>query len=167
MRQEGFAECVELLLGGELDLAFLVVRHNEGLDPGLACETVRQDRLALVFRAEGNEGLDSCETILARLDLVLVSGKPRGRSRILRSLNGLNPRIRTVDSLPASFTLAQTGRAAMVLPRNYYLHHGYAGLKAVDIPGDAALIAHCAVWNKNAVSPLVRRFLDALRAGRV
>lgn len=85
---------------------------NEHVDAGLAVETIQEDRLELVYREENREGAaePDCEELLARFDLLLVAAKPRGRSRLLAALEAYRPRIRTVDSLPASFTLTQSGQ---------------------------------------------------------
>ena len=168
-RQQDFDLCTRGLLDGELDVAFLTLRHNEHVDAGLAVETIQEDRLELVYREESREGAaePDCEELLARFDLLLVAAKPRGRSRLLAALEAYRPRIRTVDSLPASFTLTQSGKGVMVLPRNYLWHHGYRGLRSVSIPGDAVRIEHCMVWNRNCLSPHVDRLLGEFRAARI
>ncbi|MGI5935993.1 MAG: LysR family transcriptional regulator [Oscillospiraceae bacterium] len=161
-QQMQFAECIDLLTQNDIDVAFIVLRHNESLPPELSYRIVHTDRLVLIH--EKNDEIKSCRDVIERYSLVLVSGKPRGRTRILKGLSNLNlePDIITVDSIPASFVLAQAGMATMVLPENYFNCHHYEDLQVTPIPDEAAEIAHAAVWNKSSTNPSLQLFMDFL-----
>ena len=78
----------------------------------------------------------------------------------------LSPKIRRVDSMPAGFTYAQMGKGIMLLSEIYFNQHKYHGLKAIQVPDEAAEITHVAVWNKNTRNPVVGQLIDSFRAGK-
>ena len=100
------------------------------------------------------------------MDLLLVDEKPRGNSRVLKTLENmkLGPKIHRVDSLCAGFVYAQMGKGIMLLSEVYFQQHRYPGLKAIPIPDEAAVISHELVWNRGTSNPMVARLLDQLPA---
>lgn len=160
MTQKRFAECMDGVSSGELDVAFLVFRNHDNLPAQIEARQVREDRLMLVVQSETPPA--DCSEILEHYELLLVSDKPRGKSRILKSLSNLNlkPRISTVDSMPAGFTRMMTGKCAMVLPSNYYSQHQYPHTQAVAIPDAEAVVYHYLIWNKNAINPAIQVLLE-------
>lgn len=154
-----FNECVERLQFDELDLAFLILRHNESLPADLERQIIARDRMVLLVREDCPA--HTCAEALNLLDLGLVSDKPRGRSRILRCFTamGITPRLHMVDSVPASFLLAQAGRLAMVFPSNYLEHTSGTGLRAIPIEGDALLREFSAVWKRGNLHPAAKELL--------
>lgn len=160
MVQRRFTECVEGVGNGELDVAFLVYRNHDNLPIQIESRQVREDRLMLIVQSE--TPIIECSEVLEHYDLLLVSDKPRGKSRILKSLSNLNlkPRIFTVDSMLAGFTYMMTGKFAMVLPSNYYSQHQYPHTQAIVIPDAEAVIYHYLIWNKNAINPAIMVLLE-------
>lgn len=161
MSQLPFSACTEKLLAGEMDMAFLILRHNETLPANLAFKPIFLDRIVLVL--QDDDSVNTCREVLEKYDLVMVSGKPRGRSRLLRALEdqGIAPNIVTVDSIPASFTYLQAGKGCVNLPYNYFLQHHYQGMKVVPIPGDALTLVHGVAWNKSHCSSSIQELINS------
>lgn len=166
MMRAPFPECADQVIYGDLDVAFLILRHKEHLPPDLTCYPVYQSRIVMVV-SEACPA-QSCAEAVACQELILVGEKPRGNSRILKVLENmkLSPKIRRVDSMPAGFTYAQMGKGIMLLSEIYFNQHKYHGLKAIQVPDEAAEITHVAVWNKNTRNPVVGQLIDAFRAGK-
>ena len=160
MLRAPFPECADQVIYGDLDMAFLIMRHREHLPPDLTYRTIYRSKLIMVVR--GDSPVQTCAEAVDSMDLLLVGEKPRGNSRILRALENmkLEPHIRQVDSMPAGFVYAQMGRGIMLLSEVYYTQHRYPGLKAISIPDEAANIAHVAVWNKSTGNPMIARLLE-------
>lgn len=154
-----FPECADRVIYGELDLAFLIMRHREHLPPELTSRPVYQNRVVMVVRADSD--IQTCAEAVEKLDLLLVGEKPRGNSRILKALGNMKvePKIRQVDSMPAGFVYAQMGKGIMLLSQVYFEQHRYVGLRALPIPDEAACITHMAVWNRGSNNPMVERLL--------
>ena len=111
-----------------------------------------------------DSGIETCQEAVDRLDLLLVDEKPRGNSRVLKTLENmkLEPKIHRVDSLCAGFVYAQMGKGIMLLSEVYFQQHRYPGLKAIPIPDEAAVISHELVWNRGTSNPMVARLLEQL-----
>ncbi|MCI8539540.1 MAG: LysR family transcriptional regulator [Oscillospiraceae bacterium] len=160
MTRAPFPECADQVIYGDMDVAFLILRHKEHLPPDLTCKTVYRSRIVMVVRADCPA--QTCMEAVESQELILVGEKPRGNSRILKVLENmkLDPNIRRVDSMPAGFTYAQMGKGIMLLSEIYFQQHRYPGLKAIQIPDEAAVITHVAVWNRNNRNPMVQKLLD-------
>lgn len=159
MMQGPFSECADRVIYGELDIAFLVMRHKEHLPPDLTSRPVYSSRVIMAI--SDKSPVTTCREAVERLDLLLVKEKPRGNSRILKALENmkLEPKIRHVDSLPAGFVYAQMGKGIMLLSEIYFEQHQYPFLKALEIPDPAAVITHEAVWNRATNNPMVARLI--------
>ncbi len=157
-----FTECADRVIYGELDLAFLILRHRERLPPDLISRPVYRSRLVMVVREDCPA--QTCEEAIRSLDLLLVQAKPRGNSRILKALEdmGLEPNIRRVDSITSGFVYTQMGAGIMLLSETYYNNHRYPGLRAIQVDSDAAWITHEVVWNRGTQNPSVQLLLDSL-----
>lgn len=160
--QATFPQCADSVIFGDLDLAFLILRHGENLPPTLTAKPVYQDRLVLVVRADVEA--ETCGDVIRTKELIHVSDKPRGQSRIQKCLvrMGLTPKTYTVDSVAASFALTLTGRATMPLPAHYFRQHKYENLREIPIPDDAAVLSYMAVWNKTSDNPVLHHFLRTI-----
>ena len=160
MLRAPFPECADQVIYGDLDVAFLILRHREHLPPDLPCRPVYQSRVIMAVRKDSP--VQTCAEAIETMDLLLVGEKPRGNSRILRALENmkLEPRLRRVDSMPTGFVYAQMGKGIMLLSEVYYHEHRYPGLKALPIPDEAAHITHVAVWNRGTNNPMVARLLE-------
>lgn len=160
MLRAPFPECADQVIYGDLDVAFLILRHREHLPPDLTCRPVYQSRVIMAVRKDSP--VQTCAEAIETMDLLLVGEKPRGNSRILRALENmkLEPRLRRVDSMPTGFVYAQMGKGIMLLSEVYYHKHRYPGLKALPIPDEAAHITHVAVWNRGTNNPMVARLLE-------
>ena len=160
MLRAPFPECADQVIYGDLDVAFLILRHREHLPPDLTCRPVYQSRVIMAVRKDSP--VQTCAEAIETMDLLLVGEKPRGNSRILRALENmkLEPRLRRVDSMPTGFVYAQMGKGIMLLSEVYYHEHRYPGLKALPIPDEAAHITHVAVWNRGTNNPMVARLLE-------
>lgn len=160
MLRAPFPECADQVIYGDLDVAFLILRHREHLPPDLTFRPVYQSRVIMVVRKDSP--VQTCAEAIETMDLLLVGEKPRGNSRILRAMENmkLEPRLRRVDSMPTGFVYAQMGKGIMLLSEVYYQEHRYPGLKAISIPDEAAHITHVAVWNRGTNNPMVARLLE-------
>ena len=161
-----FPECADQVIYGDLDVAFLILRHKEHLPPDLTYYPVYQGRVVMVVREDCPA--QTCAEAVACQELILVGEKPRGNSRILKVLENMKhpPKIRRVDSMPTGFTYAQMGKGIMLLSELYFDQHKYHGLKAIPIPDEAAEITHVAVWNKNTRNLMVGQLIEAFRAAK-
>lgn len=157
-----FTECADRVIYGELDLAFLILRHKEHLPPDLISRPVYRSRIIMVVREDSPAR--TCEEAIRSHELLLVQEKPRGNSRILKVLEdmGLEPNIRRVDSITSGFVYAQMGTGIMLLSETYYNQHRYQGLRAIELDSDAARITHEVVWNRGTQNPSVQQLLDSL-----
>lgn len=160
MRSAPFTECADQVIYGDLDLAFLIVRHREKLPPDLIGRPVYRSRLVMVIREDCPA--KTCAEAVDQLELLILSAKPRGTSRILRALEkmDLEPRTRQISSIPEGFVYAQMGKGIMLLSEIYYKFHQYSGMKAIPIPMEAAELTHEVVWNRGTSNPLVRELLE-------
>lgn len=159
MRTAPFTECADQLIYGDLDMAFLITRHREHLPPDLEGRPLYRSRLVMVIREDCPAA--TCAEAVEQLELLELSIKPRGTSRILRALEkmDLEPRVRRINSIPEGFVYAQMGKGIMLLSEVYFKLHHYSGLKAIPIPVEAAELTHEVVWNRGTANPLVRELL--------
>ena len=166
MMRAPFPECADQVIYGDLDVAFLILRHKEHLPPDLTFYPVYHSRIVMVVSEDCPA--QTCAEAVSSQELILVGEKPRGNSRILKVLENmkLSPRIRRVDSMPAGFTYAQMGKGIMLLSEIYFNQHKYRGLKVIPVPDEAAEITHVAVWNKNTRNPMVPLLIDAFRVAK-
>ncbi len=157
-----FTECADRVIYGELDLAFLILRHKERLPPDLVSRPVFRSRIVMVVREDSPA--QTCEEAIRSHELLLVREKPRGNSRILKVLEdmGVEPNIRRVDSITSGFVYTQMGTGIMLLSETYYNQHRYPGLRIIQVDSDAAWITHEVVWNRNTQNPSVQQLLDSL-----
>lgn len=160
MLRAPFPECADQVIYGDLDAAFLIMRHKEHLPPDLTYQPVYCSKVLMVVREDSPA--QTCAEAIQHHELILVGEKPRGTSRILRVLENmkLEPHIRQVDSMPAAFTYAQMGRGILLLSSVYYHQHKYHGFKVIDVPDEAAIITHMMVWNRGTSNPLVAPLLS-------
>lgn len=156
MYQSDVDRCVAQLLDETLDVAFLILRHNETLPSILNCKTIHQDRLMIITQSDPE--IHSSIDALKKYPLVMAENRPRGLTRISRCFESLGVDINPiyVDSIPASFTYAQAGRGAIILPENYFRQHRYHDLSAFEIPSPAASLTHALVWNKTHQNPCIQ-----------
>lgn len=156
MYQTDVESCMARLMNETLDVAFLILRHNETLPSILNSKTIHQDRLMIVTRTDP-EVTNSVEA-LKKYPLVMVENRPRGMTRIVRCFEGLGVEVNpvTVDSIPVSFTYVHAGWGAIILPENYFRQHHYEGLSAYEIPSPAAALTHMLVWNKAHQNPCIQ-----------
>lgn len=156
MVQTDAERCVAQLLDESLDVAFLILRHNETLPSVLNCKTIHRDRLMVVIRRDP-EVHNSVEA-LKKYPLVMAENRPRGFTRIARCFETLGVDISPiyVDSIPVSFTYVHAGRGAIILPENYFRQHHYENLSAFEIPSPAAALTHALVWNKARQNPCIQ-----------
>ncbi|MEE0434141.1 MAG: LysR family transcriptional regulator [Peptococcaceae bacterium] len=152
-----FQECLDQLTDGDCDVAFLILRNKETLPTDFASIPVYNSEIVMVIN--NDNPAETCEEAIANLDLLLVDRKPRGNSRILRTLEKmkLKPHIRHVDSLVAGFVYADMGAGIMLLSSTYYETHCYKQYKALTIPNEAAKITHVMVWKKGNDNPFIKK----------
>lgn len=155
-----FPECADQVIYDDLDVAFLILRHREKLPPDLTSRPVFRSRIVMVVQADSPA--QTCEEAVRRHELLLVSEKPRGNSRILKILEDmkLEPTIRRVDSITAGFVYAQMGTGIMLQSETYFRCHSYPGLRAIELDSEAACITHEAVWNRASQNPNVHKLLE-------
>ena len=158
-----FTDCADQVIYGDLDAAFLILRHKEHLPPDLTAIPVQETRITMVLRDDCPA--ETCAEAMALQDVILVGEKPRGNSRILHVLEGMTPApgIRHVDSMPTGFTYCMMGKGIMLLTELYYSCHSYAGLKSIPIPGEAAKITQSLVWNRSNTNPALAGLVEAFR----
>lgn len=150
-----FQDCLDQLIDGDLDVVFLILRDKEHLPTDLQQLIVFESEIVMVINSE--HPAQTYEEAVENLDLLLVGEKPRGNSRILRTMKKmkLKPNIRHVDSLVSGFVYADMGQGIMLLSSTYYKAHCYPQYKALSIPGDASKIYHAMVWKKGVENQLV------------
>lgn len=161
-----FQECVDKLLEGSLDVAFLVLRHQENVPNDLTTKVVCEDRLMLL--APADEAITDYKEALDKYGLIMVDSKSRGRRRMLRALKELQvePQIIAVDSFPAGFVYLQSGLGCLQFPERYInSHQSLAGMTKLPVPSPAVELKHVAAWHKQRLNPtvweLLRFFQDA------
>lgn len=161
MHQIDVDSCIAQLLDETLDVAFLILRHNETLPSILNQKTIHKDRLMIVTRTDP-EVTNSVEA-LRKYPLVMAETHPRGLTRIVRCFEGLGVEVRPiiVDSIPVSFTYVHAGWGAIILPENYFQLHHYNGLSAYEIPSPAASLTHTLVWNKAHQNPCIQILVNS------
>lgn len=159
MFQADVETCTAKLLDETLDVAFLILRHNETLPSILNCKPIHTDRLMIVTRKDPE--ITNSIDALKKYPLVMVEDHSRGATRVERCFDSLGVDLRTitVDSIPVSFTYAHSGRGAIMLPENYFRQHQYQHLAAYEIPSPAASITHALVWNKAHQNPCIQLLL--------
>ena len=147
----------------ELDISFAVMLQGEKMPSALAGMVLREDRIALVIRADLS--YTTWEEVVTNLELVMVTSKPRRtRSRIVNSFTemGMFPRLLIVDSIPTGFAYTDAGRGAMLLPMNYFRMHRYDGYRAIEIPHESSKISHVALWGKHNLNPALSLLIQKL-----
>lgn len=161
MYQTDLDSCISQLENQSLDVAFLILRHNETLPPSLNSKTIHQDRLMLVTRKDPE--IRSSVEALRKYPLVMAETHPRSLTRIVRCFENLGVDIHpiSVDSIPVSFTYVHAGKGAIILPENYFQQHRYEDLIAFDIPSPAATLTHALVWNKARQNPCIQLLVSS------
>lgn len=161
MHQADGESCVAQLMNETLDVAFLILRHNETLPSILNQKAIHRDRLMIVTRQDP-EVTNSVEA-LRKYPLVMAQSHPRGLTRIARCFEGMGVEVRPilVDSIPVSFTYVRAGWGAIILPENYFRLHNYQGLSAFEIPSPAASLTHTLVWNKAHQNPCIQILVNS------
>lgn len=162
MHQTEVEDCITRLLDETLDVAFLILRHNETLPSILNQKTIHRDRLMIVTRSD--PAVTNSIEALRKYPLVMAENHPRGLTRLVRCFEGMGVEVRPiiVDSIPVSFTYVHAGRGAIVLPENYFRLHNYLGLSAYEIPSPAAELAHTLVWNKSHQNPCIQILVNSI-----
>lgn len=166
MRQMDYDQCIQGLLNETLDVACLVLRHNETLPSLLACKPVHRDRLKLLCKYHPD--IHGIEDAFRLYGLLLAGDRPRGQSRVTKCLDnlGITPTIIAVDSIPVSFIQMQAGKGVIPLPGNYIRQHQYSGTMCLEIPDPGAALTHVLAWNKfsrnSSIQLLVNSFDDII-----
>lgn len=161
LRQMEANKCVEQLQSGILDVACLIVHHNETLPSPLAYKPVHRDRLRLLCRKD--PAIHNLEDLFERYSLLLVEDHPRGQSRVEKCLSnlGITPTILSVDSIPVSFTQMQAGRGVIPLPGNYISQHQYPDTMCLDVPDPGMELTHVLAWNKFSRNPSIQLLVNS------
>lgn len=159
-----FQDCLDGLMDGDLDVVFLILRDKEHLPTNLQHIVVYESEIVMVINRD--HPAQTYEEAVSNLDLLLVGEKPRGNSRILRTMKNmkLKPNIRHVDSLVSGFVYADMGQGIMLLSSTYYEAHCYPQYKALSIPGDASKIYHAMVWKRGTENPLVEELENVFKS---
>lgn len=162
MQQESLETCINLLLDETLDVAFLVLRHNESLPSVLNCRVVHRDQLVLLTKKDPT--VHNCVEALQKYNLISVTTRPHALTRMTRYFEqeGVEVSPISVDSIPAAFTYVTAGLGAMILPQNYFSHHDYDALQAFEIPSPAASLTHVMAWNKGHQNPCIQQLLTSI-----
>lgn len=162
MHQCGFEDCVSHLLDETLDVAFLVLRHNESLPATLHSRVIHRDQLVLVTKKDPT--VSNCVEALKKYNLVSVTNRPHALTRMTRYFEqeGVEISPIAVDSIPVSFTYVHAGKGAMILPRNYFELHHYDSLQAFPIPSPAASLTHVLAWNRAHQNPCIQRLVSSV-----
>lgn len=157
LQQTSYENCIVRLMDESLDVAFLVLRHNESLPNNLNSKVIFTDRLVLVTRRDSE--VNSCVEALQKYPLISVETRPHALTRILWYFEQEDIAITpiTVDSIPASFAYVQAGKGAIILPQNYFKQHDYRDLCAHEIPSEVASLRHVLVWNRAHQNPCIQR----------
>lgn len=161
MTAASFQECVDQLVDGDIDIAFLILRNKEHLPADLESVSVYESEIVAVINKD--HPAQTYEEAVANMDLLLVEQKPRGNSRILRFLNKMKfkPHIRHVDSLATGFVFADMGKGIRFLSSTYFKAHCYHQYKALTIPDEGAKITHVMVWKKGNDNPMISRLAES------
>lgn len=161
MQQATIEDCVAQLLDETLDIAFLVLRHNESLPCTLHTKIIHRDQLVLVIRKDPE--VSDCVEALKKYPLVSVADRPRALTRMIRYFEqeGVELSPISADSIPVSFTYVQAGKGSMILPGNYFRQHRYETLQAFEIPSPAASLTHVVAWNKVHQNPCIQRLVSS------
>ena len=161
MCQTSVDACTARLLDETLDVAFLILRHNETLPSILNCKAIHQDRLMIITRKDPE--ITNSADALRKYPLVMAETHPRGLTRIVRCFESLGVDVSpiTVDSIPVSFAYVQAGKGAIILPENYFMQHHYDDLSAYEIPSPAASLTHALVWNKAHQNPCIQLLVSS------
>lgn len=156
-------ECMKKLETNELDLAFLILRYNEKLNPLLQYRTVREDQIVLAYQHDGT--LHTCAEVLAKHKLLFSADHTRGQKRLLRSLKnaGIEPNIAFVESYPESLILAQSGAGCFPIASSFFDSYRAHNLDLLPVPGNENRIFYSAVWNKSNQNPALAALLDVLK----
>lgn len=156
-----FQDCIEQLVDGDIDVAFLILRSKENLPADLTYKAVYESEIVFVINRD--HPAQTYEEAIESLDLLLVKQKPRGASRTLRTLEKqkLRSHVRHVDSLVAGFVYTDMGKGIMTLSSTYYKAHCYPQYKALSIPNEAAKITHVMVWKKGNDNPMISRLAES------
>lgn len=155
-------ECLKKLENNELDLAFLILRYNEKLNPLMQSRTVREDRIVLAYRHDSS--LHTCSEVLAQHKLLFSADHTRGQKRLLRSLKnaGIEPTISFVESYPESLVRAQAGLGCFPIASSFFDGYRTHNLDLLPVPGNENLIFYSAVWNKANQNPALTALLNVL-----
>ena len=161
MQQSTIEDCVNSLLEETLDVAFLVLRHNESLPTTLNTKVIHRDQLMLVIKKDPT--VHNCVEALKKYNLISVVNRPHALTRMTRYFEqeGVELSPIPVDSIPVSFTYVHAGKGAMILPRNYFEQHHYDSLQAFEIPSPAASLTHVLAWNKVHQNPCIQRLVSS------
>lgn len=161
MYQTDVESCISQLENETLDVAFLILRHNETLPSILNWKAIHTDRLMIIIRKDPE--IHSSVEALRKYPLIIAETRPRGMTRAVRCFEnlGVDVSLISVDSIPVSFTYVYAGKGAMILPENYYRQHHYDNLDAFEIPSPAAALTHALVWNKGRQNPCIQLLVSS------
>lgn len=165
MRQMEHEKCVQNLLDETLDIAFLILHHNNTLPPVLTCKPVHHDRLMLLCKYDPD--IHGIRDVFPKYSLLLAGDKPRGQSRVIKCLEnlGITPTIINVDSIPVAFTQMQAGKGVIPLPGNYVKQHHYSDTICLDIPDPGAELTHVLAWNRFSRNPSIQLLVNSFDEG--
>ena len=161
MEQGSFQSCIEKILNGNLDVAFLVLRHNENLPASLIYHPILATQVGLLVLDD--DSVTDYRQALEKYSLLMITQKPRGRSRLLRALEdlGVKPNVLSVDSFPTAFVYLQSGLGCMNFPEHYVRAHRYQGVKMLQIPSPSLKLMHVIAWNKKVLNPSIQKLVNA------
>ncbi len=156
-------ECLNLLEEKGLDVAFMILRHNEKLPALLKYHRLRSDQIVLVCKHDPE--LKTYADVLRKHPLLMCDNQPRGQSRLLRSLQcaGIEPKRKSVSSIAHSLILAQAGLGCIPIARSYFDTYPHHGLDFIPAPGDDNRIYYAAVWNKANTNPAMDSFFELIQ----
>lgn len=141
------SDCEAQVLKGDLDLAFILLRHNELPDASLSYRTFFPDYLVLLVRAD--MPVHTLEDAIHQMPLTMISGSTKAQARVLKSLSkaGLEPNLLFQSNILSCIIQAQAGRASMLMPMRNYLALGPNNLRVIPIPGDSVQLCRAMIWD--------------------
>ena len=153
-------ECEEKVLTQELDLAFVLLRHNERPSSELSSRLFFPDRMVLLVRADSQ--ISTLEDAIHQLPLTILKTHPKAQPRIVRGFTelGLTPSLLYQESILGCIVMAQAGKASMVIPMRNYLAFGPNNLRVIPIPGDSVNLCRAVLWSPKNKNEALRLFLE-------
>ena len=152
-------ECQQRVKEHDLDLALILLRHNEMPDAALSCRTFFNDAIALLVSLD--IGITSLEDAIRQLPLTIIEHYPLVQARVLKSLteSGLEPNLMYQDSILSCLIQTQAGRGAMLMPIRNFLALPSNNLRMIHIPGDSVSLSRATIWDKNNTNEALEIFL--------